>query len=174
MKYETINAQWPPVMPTLTGPEAISAAKRLYRIAMGKPLKLKVKLTSGRRYTWPRSGVLYVNPEGHHFGPWQDLVHDISHWCHRRLHPKAPAHGAGHAWLEGELVAEVVRRGWLNGTLRQEAKPKPDLREVRHQRLLVRLDNWERKHRRAEKAIKDLRRKIAYYERIREKTNDPS
>jgi hypothetical protein len=167
MKYDTVNAQWPDVIPALTGAEAMAAAKRLYRIAMGKPLRLPMKLTSGRRYTWPRQGVLHVNPDGHHFGGWRDLVHDISHWCHRRLYPKARPHDPRHAFLEKTLISEVVKRGWLDGKLKRPERPKPSLQEIRYRRIVKRLTAWEAKLRRAETAVKKLRRQRAYYERAR-------
>lgn len=115
MAYEQVNGQWPDIVPALTGDEAITAAKRLYRFAMKKSWKGKWALTSGRRYTHPRRGVFYVNP-GRKPGwgdpkldsGWRDLVHMMSHYCHWRLHPGWKPHGPEHHAIEREMVAYVI------------------------------------------------------------------
>lgn len=166
--YAHVNAAWPETVPsTLTGSEAITAFKRLYRIAMGKPWRQRVALTTGRRYTWPRGGVYYVNPQGHHMGGWKDLCHDISHYAHRRLNPKRKPHDFRHAFLEKTLIEHVVRSGWLEGKLRRPEKIKPeiDMKVVRAQRVAARIKTWETKEKRARTALKKLRAKQAYYER---------
>lgn len=165
MAYEHVNAAWPETLPALTGQEAMSAAKRLYRFAMKRPFRGKMKLTSGRRYTWIRCGVFHVNPEGQHFGGWKDLVHCISHYCTHRLHPKAKSHGPQHAWIERTMIEHVVNSGWLDGKLKRQEKTKQDPKTTRHQNVLTRLARWEAKKRRAETALRKLRRQQAYYER---------
>lgn len=167
MAYEHVNDQWPGDIDrrALSGPEAISAAKRLYRFAMKKPYRGKFKLTSGRRYSWPRRGVFFVNPEKHHFGPWRDLVHDLSHYCAWRLHPGAKPHGTQHHFLEKEMVAYVIRSGWLEGKLLKPTKEKPPVNKKaeRAARVLARIETWERKKRRAETALRKLKRQASYY-----------
>lgn len=164
MAYERVNGAWPETVPPLTGPEAVSAAKRLYRFAMKKPfsrLNGKWTITSGRRrnrvWRWT------VNPDR----GWKDLVHHLSHLCHRRLRPAADPHGPQHAFLEREMIEYVVQSGWLDGKLRRTEKPKPgaDIRAIRRQRVLERMEAWERKRKRAETALKKLRRQQSYYER---------
>ena len=122
-KYHAVNGQWPETIPVLTGPEAISAAKRLYRFGMKRAFKGKWKLTSGRRYTWPRGGTFYVNPHRENWSEakagWQDLVHMMSHYCHQRLHPNHRSHDGRHHFLEKEMVVYVIRSGWLEGKLRR-------------------------------------------------------
>ncbi len=163
--YSAVNAGWPKPVPQLTGPEAASAAKRLYRKFMGKPWKGKVRITSGNRYSYIRGGVLFVNPDGHHRSGWSDLVHDLSHYMHRRLHPNQSPHGSHHRTLETEMVAHVVKSGWLAGALQRPEKPKDDPREIRFRRVLARIKAWEAKERRAKTALKKLERTRAYYER---------
>lgn len=182
-KYHSVNSRWPEG--TREGrdlkpapQEAMSAAKRLYRFAMKKPFRGKVKLTSGRRYTWIRNHVLYVNPdlgsgEPRCFidgvpqprgGGWHELVHLMSHLCANRLFPKARGHGPQHAFLEREMVEHVVSSGWLDGKLKSKpraAKPKP----TPHDKILVSMKRWEAKRKRAETALRKLRRKAAYHER---------
>lgn len=99
--YQGVNRSWPEgtsdgrnLKPTPQ--EALSAARRLYRFALKKPFKGKMKLTSGNRYTWIRSGVFYVNPD-YRGGGWHELVHLISHQMAQRLYPNHPSHGGRHA-----------------------------------------------------------------------------
>jgi hypothetical protein len=47
----------------------------------------------------------------------------------------------------------------------QPQKPKPDIKQVRHQRLLQRIKQWETKRKRAENALRKLKRQVKYYER---------
>lgn len=167
VRYASVNGSWPEgELPIPTGQEAISAVKRLYRVAMGKPWKGKLKLTSGNRHTWPSGGVYYVNPnrQGWSFNGWKDIVHAVSHYCHRRLHPTRKPHDFRHELLEKELVRYVVSHGWLEGKLRREPAPKPDVRTVRAERVKARIEAWERKRRRAETALKKLKRTHRYYE----------
>ena len=163
MKYEAVNGQWPETIPALTGEEAVAAAKRLYRFAMKKPWKGKWALTSGRRYTWPRRGVFYVNPGRENWsaaaGGWQDLVHMMSHYCHRQLHPGHKPHDGRHHFLEKEMVAYVIKSGWLEGKLRPKVRVKiaPD----RLAGLEARAARWETKRRRAETALRKIARQRA-------------
>lgn len=160
-RYHEVNASWPADLPSLTGQEAISAAKRLYRLAMKKAFRGPWALTSGNRYSYPRGGTFYVNADR----GWHHLVHDLSHHCHRRLHPNADPHGPGHSFIEREMIQHVVSSGWLAGTLRREERPKADIRDVRYARIVARIEAWERKERRAKSALAKLRRTKAYYDR---------
>lgn len=185
-KYHSVNGAWPEgtndgrdIKPTPQ--EAMSAAKRLYRFAMKRPFKGKVKLTSGNRYTWIKSGVLYVNPDqgagivNRHLGGklmrsgggWHELVHAMSHYCASRLYPRGKPHGAQHAFLEKEMIEHVVNSGWLEGKLKRPEKPQPeiDVKQIRRDRVLRRIEAWEAKRRRAENALKKLRKQARYYDR---------
>lgn len=157
--YKNINTQWPETVPPLTGQEAISATKRLWRLATGKAYRGKFQLTSGNRYSYPRSGVFYVNPER----GWQRLVHDLSHAAHQRVHPSKRPHHWLHGDLERRMAEMVITKGWLEGKLRRDPKPKPDIRLVREQRIQARIATWERKLKRAENALRKLRRQERYY-----------
>jgi hypothetical protein len=55
--YTHVNAAWPDIVPKPTPQEALTGAKRLFRLAMGRKFRGTWKLTSGRRHTWPRSRV---------------------------------------------------------------------------------------------------------------------
>lgn len=168
MAYESVNGQWPEgtnegrnIRPTPE--EAISAVKRLYRKAMGRPWQRQIKLTSGLRHTGIRSGVLYVNPDHTWDRGWHGIVHGLSHHASWRLYHEN--HGPRHAFIEKELIAYVVKSGWLDGKLRrpEKAKGKPDRIAVRMQSIETRIAKWEAKRKRAETALKKLCRQQRYY-----------
>lgn len=168
-RYHAVNGQWPETVPALTGPEAIAAAKRLYRMAMKRPWKGTWKLTSGRRYTWPRGRTFYVNPARTGGGletGWRDLVHMMSHYCNRLIWPTHKPHGSTHHALEREMVEYVIKHGWLEGRLvpKSAKATKPDAKSVAATRL-ARLDasakRWTAKLRRATTALKKITRQRA-------------
>lgn len=169
-KYHSVNSLWPPstnegrdLKPTQQ--EAMAAAKRLYRFAMKKPFAGKVKLTSGRRYTWIRNHVLYVNPDLGGTGGWHELVHLMSHLCAQRLFPNARGHGHQHLFLEKEMIRHVVSSGWLDGKLRKAERPKLAAAEAQRENIVTRIKRWETKKKRAETALWKLRQKAARLER---------
>jgi hypothetical protein len=169
-RYVSVNASWPAELPPLEPQEAISAAKRLYRLAIGKAWTGPFQITSGNRYSYIRWGtkrgegrIFYVNPKR----GWHHLVHDISHMAFRQLHPTLKPHDWRHAALERQLITAVVIKGWLSGSLRRTVtKTAPDVQTVRYQRVLARIKAWESKRARAENALKKLAQKRAYYEKI--------
>jgi|SRR5262245_49739930 len=170
--YRRVNASWPEHVPPLTAEEAERAAKRLYRFVTKSTYTGKVVVTSGRRYSgqrwvrttnslvWERR--IVVNPER----GWRDLVHELSHaW---EAHAGTHGHNATHARLEMRMIKEVVRRGWLEGKLKDTPKPAPapvDVRAVKMARTAAAIERWEKKLRRAETALKKLRRRQRAYER---------
>lgn len=165
-QYQTVNAQWPDKLPPLTAQEAVAAVKRLWRFAMKRPLPTRRwRFTSGNRYNNLYRGI--INPER----GWHDLVHHVSHRCHARLYPGEKAHDefGRHAFLEKQMIQHVIASGWLDGKLRRDrpAKPKPDVRAIRHQRVVARIEAWESKRKRAETALRKLRRQRRYYEGAR-------
>ncbi len=62
--YERVEALWGPHMPLpkLTGEEAITATRKLYRFVYGKPFPYPITVTSGNRYT--RMRYACVRPSG--------------------------------------------------------------------------------------------------------------
>lgn len=151
--YQRINAAWGVDIPQLTAPEAVRAARRLFRFAMRRTFNGKVLVTSGRRYTWIRRGNLYVNPEK----GWKELVHMISHWCCHRMRPEAKNHSKVHAKFELRMVKEVLKRGWLQGALKAEPVVVNSL-EAKMARLDKREQGWLRRLRRAQTALKKIKR----------------
>jgi hypothetical protein len=185
--YRQVNAVWPTPYPVPTPKEAITGAKRLIRLAHRLAIqdgavpkfatlrRRKFKITSGNRYTEVRSGVWYVNPnQGNHWG-WHQIVHGISHWAQRHYWPQADGHGALHAWLENEL-ADYAVKNFLSGQLVRpvKAKPEVDVKTLRAARVAKRIKQWEAKKRRAETALRKLRRTEKYYGRQLGHTGIPS
>lgn len=174
--YRDINAVWPEPYPVPTSREAITGAKRLIRLAhrlaiqdgaVPKYAKLRCysfKLTSGRRYTKLRRGVWYINPNLQGHWGWHEIVHSISHWARRHYWPQADGHGALHAWLEKEL-ADYAIKNFLDGKLVRSVEAPVDKIAVRTARVAARIRAWEAKKRRAETALRKLRKQERYYGR---------
>lgn len=68
------------------------------------------------------------------------------------------------AW---RVIAPTLPRYTVDDALAatRPPKPKPDRQAERIARILLRLKTWEAKRKRAETAIKKLRKQIKYYER---------
>ena len=150
--------------------EAIAAVKRLYRTALGRRLTMPLKIPSGNRYTWPKRGVYYVNPARRHWeisGGWKHLVHDVSHYCHWRLHPRARPHSNSQLTIERVLTDYVIDNGWLHGKLKSKAKPKPPVDQVakRAAQVDANIARWETKLKRAQAALKKYKVKQRYYKK---------
>ncbi|MGH7175140.1 MAG: hypothetical protein ACREGR_02150 [Minisyncoccia bacterium] len=171
MAYEHVNAEWPCAsndLPALQYKEAITATKRLYRLAMKRRCPWRFAETSGRRYGgMDQPCVWFINPER----GWWILVHNLSHHLSRQLHPGQKPHSTQHAFLERTLIAHVVGSGWLTGGLARPAvdRPPQDRRAIRAARVAARLAAWQAKRRRADRAIAGLRRKAAYYAKALER-----
>ena len=160
--YRRVNDAWPEVVPPLSAVEAVRAVKRLYRFAMKRTWQGAVKIATGNRYTWIRRGVLFVNPAK----GWKETVHLLSHYCAHQSIPDEPGHGAAHARFELRMIKEVVKRGWLSGSLGQVAVPVVrDRRSEGLERLHTRLARWEAKQRRAATAIRKITRQLRARER---------
>jgi len=172
MAYERVNGAWPEgtndgrnIKPTPQ--EALIGFRRLWRKAFGKPYKGKLILASGNRRTWygSKSGTIRVNPDERGSGGWHEIVHSVSHMAAYSLYKEA--HGHRHAFIERELIDYVVKSGWLEGKLLRAKKPKPqiDKKEQRLASINARIKRWESKRKRAETALKNLRKQQRYYQR---------
>ena len=162
-----VNNKWPADIPPPSAQEAITGAKRLYRRAMGRPFRGKVVATTGNRITWVRRGVLYVNPNERGQG-WQEIVHSLAHYCHRRLNPGKRPHDWRALEIEASLTRYAVENGFHQGKLKSKprgTKPPEPVSVVRQQRLLDRKKAWEAKRRRADTALKKIDKSLRYYER---------
>ena len=173
-------------IPPLTEPEAVAAARKLWRREFGaavggKPKRRKnwngqgmailyppkrVEITSGNRRNDVRKGVLNVNPSA----GWHDLIHDLSHEVHYRLNPAAKPHDRKQHVIEARMVRYAVAKGWLAGALRKPEKPvepvaKVSLRDKRASRARASLARAEHRLKLAQAAVARLTKKVRYYDK---------
>jgi hypothetical protein len=164
---ELVNDRFGSERPILSPEESIRAAKKLYRHAMGKSFPGRVELTSGNRYTWVRRGVLWVNPDQRGMG-FREMIHSLSHYCHRRLHPNDAPHSKRQAKLEGRLVEFALSRGFTDGALKRDPPPpkeKPDVVQQRYARLVTRRDKYAGQIERATRLLAKAEKEVRAYER---------
>lgn len=174
-KYHAVNSHWPEgtdegraIKPTPQ--EAMRGFRMLYRKAFGRAYRGTLVLTSGNRRTGygSKPGTVRINPD-ECGGGWHEIVHSVSHMASWRLYREN--HGPRHAWIERELIAYAVSSGFLDGRLRREPKPAPEINrtQLRRNKLLARIKRWEAKRNRAENAIRKLARSLRYLDRRIEK-----
>jgi hypothetical protein len=151
---------WPDVIPPMTADEATKAAKRLWRYSMGTTFEGVVIITSGNRHNrigWKGNRrAIWANPER----GWKSFVHELSHWFDF-IANGVSKHGKHHMRFERKLIKEVIERGYLDGKLKTAERAPPTVDEVKAKKLAAlraRIKAWESKHRRAENALKKLRK----------------
>lgn len=162
--YERANALWPKPLPALTYPEAVRAARRLYRYVRKHKCPWTFREATGRVGTWMGVDGFHINVREEnavHVG-WEGLVHSLSHYLFSDDKP----HSKGHARLEARMIKQVIRRGWLDGRLKDAAKAPPtpadkDAKEI--ERIMAGLERWAAKKQRAERAIRKLEKRRKYY-----------
>lgn len=173
-----VNERWGGVQPVLSPEDSIIAAKRLFRFAMGREFRGEVKLTSGRRYTWVRRGVMAVNPDMRqaHARGLRAIIHDLSHYAHSILHPDDAPHSRRQAQLEGRMVTYAINAGWGDGQVRRlgpapqpkpapEPKPPVDKVVVKHARMVARRDKYRKELARIERLLAKAEREVRDYQR---------
>lgn len=173
-----VNERWDGQQPVLSPEDSIKAAKRLYHHAMGRAWTGSVRLTSGRRYTWIKRGVLIVNPNmiQRDCRGLRAMIHDISHYAHSRLHPSDAPHSRRQAQLEGKLVTYAIKSGFAEGRVRRlgpEPQPKPepapkpavDKVAVKHARMVARRDKYRAELARLTRLLKKAEREVKDYQR---------
>jgi hypothetical protein len=173
--YHSVNDAWPEgtndgrnLKPTAQ--EAITACQRLYRKFMGHAWPGKWEPVRGRIGTWCRDGVTFaVNPD-ERGGGWHEIVHSMSHYISNfsaysdnpdyRTSRNVRGHHHTHAFIEREMIKHVVSSGWHLGKLRREprpAKPPKSGLAIERERVAESILRWERKLKRAEKALVKLK-----------------
>lgn len=160
-RYVPVANTWPAVLPPITRAEAERAGRRLFRhfggTALGSPA-----MNGPARFRRVRTCWISRAITRGHFRGWGRLAHDVSHDIFEARHPSFRPHDGGHATLEREIAEYIVAQGWLAGALKSAAPVKPSLDDKRAKRLAqteAALERWERKRRRAENAIKKLKRR---------------
>ena len=106
---------------------AISYVRAMWKAETGRKFPWKIRIGSGNRDTWLRSGVFTVNPtQG-----WHDVNHDMSHFIERRTTGKA--HSDSQLRRERNGAHLIVRR--FLETEPPPEKKKPDMVVVRAARV---------------------------------------
>jgi hypothetical protein len=161
--YASIDQLWSTVpVPPLSRIEAARAAKRIFRHfgspSLGGPSMTRAAKFSGKvRRCWISTQVTCGLQRG-----WQRLVHDVSHEIFALRHPSFRPHAGGHATLERQIAAYVIHSGWLDGRLRPKVPRIPSKHERREksiERTECAIARWDAKRRRADNALKKLRRR---------------
>lgn len=159
--YVPVGEMWRAVIcPPLTMVEALRAARRLTRhfgaVHFGAPHQLApARLPTRARRCWASTRADVVLDKG-----WQRLVHDVSHDVFQHRHPSLKPHHPTHARIEREMVAYVIERGWLGGTLAPKAPRALSLEERRAEKrasVEARLARWQTREKRARTAVRKLR-----------------
>jgi hypothetical protein len=165
-RYVPVAQSLPDVLPAITRAEAEKAAtlllkkfgnKREASARVGFNLTFKTSWHRGKaRRCWISS-----KPTAGHFRGWGRLIHDVSHTVFEHRHPTWRPHDHGHAAVEAEIAQFVAQSGWLDGGLRPAPKKAPTRQEALDKQVAAinaRVARWEAKARRAERALKKLRR----------------
>lgn len=171
-RYDPIGQVLPEITPPITRVEAARAAAKIYK-RFGKaelrpvprerpdgttPKLGPIKFNGRARVCWASTKpVRGTGAKG-----WPRLIHDVSHSIFERRHPNFRAHDGGHATLEREIAEYVVTQGWMAANpLRPQPKAKPSkdaARALRLARIEAAILRWQAKQRRAENALRKLKR----------------
>lgn len=178
-RYRTVNELHALGYPAITRQEAERARQLLYR-HFGKledaaatrtvPMHKSQAVRDDTRRCW----VSLRPTTGTHRG-WGRLIHDVAHRVYKFRHPhrlvkvtdfgavtkRTRDHSDGENVIETEIAYYIRHQtNWLTGTLKDPSRPKPHKLPILEQRLL----RWEAKQRRADTAIKKIKRQIKYYQ----------
>lgn len=186
--YRQVNEAWGRPVSEL-GPVPDNIAKRvvqcLDRLIMDESRVLSITIKHrGRSHVHGRSVVVNT------MRGWWPMIHDLAHGYHRIKNVGARPHDPKQALIERAMIEEVVARGWLEQKPAKvkepaepeampEAMPEPSkpiegtqaidskraLQLKRQMSVLKRIEQWERKLRRADNAIRRLKKQARYYER---------
>jgi len=136
---------------------AMSFVRAMWKAETGRKFRWKIRIGTGNRRTWLRSGVFTVNPQQ----GWHDINHDMSHFIEYRM--------GGGAHTDRQLRherngAHLIVRKFLE-TEPPPQKEKPNRVTVRAARVDAGIKRWEAKLRRASTALKKLKRQQSYYQK---------
>lgn len=166
--YQDVNHGWPAEVPACTRAEADRASRAIIRhfklpwSLNGKPGTCRVR----------RCWIAVTPPYGNLNRGWRRLVHDWSHRifrAHNRQHASTRnrrPHDPSHVRIEREVMEFVLARGFLAGKLKPVAKPKAKPTDAdKLAKIAAAQARWTTKLRRAETALRKLKKQAAYYAR---------
>ena len=146
---------------------AVNYVRAFWKAETGRKFRWKIRIGTGNRRTWLRSGVFTVNPKQ----GWRYLNHDMSHFIERRV--TGEAHTDSHLRRERNGAQLIVRRFLRDEPYEPKPKKERDLPAERAARVENRIKKWEAKAKRAQTALKKLRQKKRYYDRVLEGRSAP-
>ena len=103
---------------------------------------------------------------------WKDIIHTLSHYAMFRIKPREKPHSTLHERMEFHLANYVLEKGFHQGVLKKEIKPKikpekirQNIVQLRAKQIDEKIKKWETKLKRAETYLKKLRKKQKYYQK---------
>jgi len=138
---------------------AINFVRALWKQEVGSKFRWKVRIGTGNRRTWLRSGVFTVNPEQ----GWHAINHDMSHFIEWRK--TGGSHTNQHVRLEGAGARLIVRR-FLRDEPYVDKKRERDHVADRAACVDNGITRWESKLKRATNALRKLKKKKCYYDKV--------
>lgn len=138
---------------------AMNYVRAFWKQEMGRTFPWKLRIGSGSRRTWEDSRGFTVNPDQ----GWHAINHDMSHFIERRK--TGAAHSDQHVRLEA-AGARLICRRFLRDEPYVDKKKERDHVAERAARVDAGIRRWETKLRRATTALKKLRKKKKYYDKV--------
>jgi len=138
---------------------AKSYVRAFWKQETGRKFPWKLRVGSGNRRTWRDSYGFTVNPDQ----GWHDINHDMSHFIERQK--TGGAHTNQHVRLEGAGARLIVRR-FLSDEPYVDKKKERDHVAERAARVDAGIKRWDAKLKRAATALKKLKRKKRYYDKV--------
>ena len=135
---------------------AMNYVRAMWKAETGRKFPWKLRIGSGNRHTWLRSGVFTVNPEQ----GWYEINHFMAHFIERRI--TGAAHSNSQLRRERNGAHLIVRR-FLRDEPYVEPKKERDMVTVRAARVDAGIKRWESKLKRAATALKKLNKQQRYY-----------
>jgi hypothetical protein len=138
---------------------AMNYIRAFWKQEVGSKFRWKIRIGTGNRRTWLHRGVFTVNPaQG-----WHDINHDMSHFIERRK--TGGAHTDAHVRLERNGATLIVKR-FLRDEPYEETVKERDMQAERAGRVDANIKRWEAKLKRAANALKKLKQKKRYYDKV--------
>ena len=139
---------------------AANFVRAIWKQQTGRKFRWKIRFGTGNRHTWLRSGVFTINPnEG-----WYEINHSMAHFIERRT--SGGCHTDKQLRCERDGAQLIVRRFLRTEPYVPKPKKERDLPAERAARVEKRIKKWEAKAKRAQTALKKLRTKKRYYDRV--------
>jgi len=138
---------------------AISFVRAFWKQQTGHKMPWRVRIGTGNRRTWLHDFVFTVNPDQ----GWHDINHDMGHFIERR--GSGGAHTDNQVRLESR-GAEMICRRFLRDEPYVDPKKGRDHVADRAARVNAGIKRWDAKLKRAANALKKLKTKKRYYDRV--------